>query len=146
MTRGLYLKPGLPHFAAAARCAMAAVSCDRELVPGLNQERRGKMKGAVWSVGKDGNAECRMRIDGCECVKMRLLRREDSFWLECREMELFVDEESGDVAGRGWINLRTTSLRKAQEAAERTYETWVEDQISHYSRILEEIFGRTVWS
>ena len=104
------------------------------------------MKGAVWSVGKDGNAECRMRIDGCDCVKMRLLRREGSFWLECRDMELFADEESGNRTGRGWINLRTTSLRKAQEAAERAYETWVEDQISHYSRILEEIFGRSVWS
>ena len=104
------------------------------------------MKGAVWNVGKDGNAECRMRIDGCDCVKMRLLRREGSFWLECRDMELFVDEESGNRTGRGWINLRTTSLRKAQEAAERAYETWVEDQISHYSRIIEEIFGRSVWS
>ena len=39
-----------------------------------------------------------------------------------------------------------SSLSKAQEAAERAYETWVEDQISHYSRILEEIFGRSVWS
>ena len=104
------------------------------------------MKGAVWNVGKDGNAECRMRIDGCDCVKMRLLRREGSILLECRDMEMFVDEESGNRTGRGWINLRTTSLRKAQEAAERAYETWVEDQISHYSRILEEIFGRSVWS
>ncbi len=104
------------------------------------------MKGAVWSVGKDGNAEYRMRIDGCNCVKMRLLRRDGSYWLECRDMEVFVDEDRGDVAGKGLINLGTASLRKAQEAAERAYETWVEDQISHYSRILEEIFGRTVWS
>ena len=105
-----------------------------------------RMRGTGWRYGMDGNAEFRVVNNGCSRVKMRLIPKDGSFWLECRDMDLVEEDGCCRYAGYGLRDLETSVLRKAQETAERMYEEWVEEQILYYSRFLEQVFGRTVWS
>ena len=102
--------------------------------------------GARWLIGRDGNSEFHVRDSGRDHVKMRVLNKDGSFWLECHEMGMYDDDGAESVhLGTGLCGLNAPTLKRAQAAAERIYEGWVEEQIMHYSRFLEQIFGKTVW-
>ena len=102
--------------------------------------------GAKWLVDRDGNAEFHVRNSGRDIVKMRILNKEGSFWLECRDMGMYEDNGTDKLyLGGGLCRLDAPTLKRAQAAAERIYESWVEEQIMYYSRFLEQIFGQTVW-
>ena len=106
-----------------------------------------KVIGAKWKHDRAGNAELYVRENGRVCIKMRILNKAGTYWLECREMDLYEDDDGkGCYLGNGLKALNASTLGHAKAVAEGIYEKWVEEQIMRYSRILEQRFGRTVWN